>query len=91
MELRNFVRSFITQIFNIFMCFLMMCLSIHLDMKVAPILFAVAVWCGLQDAFWSTARKEGSRRAQFEFWFYHIVRMWIYSLGFLSFAIEYFI
>ena len=82
------VRAFGTQLFSITLCFLMMCLSIKIGMKVTPILFAVSVWCGTQDAFWATVRNEDSRKTQFEFWFYHLTRMWAYSLGFLSFAIE---
>lgn len=56
-----------------------------------PVLFGSSVWLGLQDAFWCTARKDGDRRTQFEFWFYHRARMWVYSISFLVFAIEYII
>ncbi len=91
MDLKHFMRGFGTQLFNISMCFLMMCVSIHLDMKITPVLFGASVWLGLQDAFWSTARKDGDRRTQFEFWFYHLARMWVYSIAFLVFTIEYII
>jgi hypothetical protein len=59
-------------------------------MKLAPILFAISIWCGIQDSFWMTTRKDDdNKKGQFEFWFYHLSRMWSYSLGFLAFAIEY--
>lgn len=90
----KFIRGFGTQLFSILLCFTMLCLSIYLGMVVSPILFAVAIWCGTQDAFWMCAKKDGdgeSRNIQFEFWFYHLSRMWSYSLGFFSFVIEYLI
>lgn len=90
--LRKFIREFITNIFSICLNFGMLLVSIHLDMKATPILFAIAIWLGMQDAFWMCAKDEKcSRKEQFEFWFYHRARFIVYSLGFLAFVIEYII
>lgn len=86
----RFIKGFTTQFFSIFLNLCMLCISIFCAFKVSPILFATAIWLGMQDAFWMTAKKEGdSSKGQFEFWFYHLSRMWVYTLAFLSFVVEY--
>lgn len=90
--LRKFIKGFITNIFSICLNVLMITLSILLHMKATPILFAIAIWLGMQDAFWMCAKDDKcSRKEQFEFWFYHRARFIVYSLGFLAFIIEYII
>lgn len=89
---RRFIKGFVTQLFSISLNFGMLLISILLTMKVTPILFAIAIWLGMQDSFWRTALNDGeeiNKPKQFEFWFYHLARMWVYTLAFLSFIIEY--
>jgi len=91
---RRFIKGFVTQLFSILLNFGMLLTSISIGMKVAPILFAISIWLGMQDSFWRTAIKDGEeevRPKQFEMWFYHLSRMWSYTFGFLVFIIEYII
>ena len=65
-----------------------------INMKISPVLFATAIWLGMQDSFWMTTLKDGEDRKslpQFEMKFYHYSRMWVYTFAFLSFVIEYLI
>lgn len=91
---RRFIKGFVTQLFSISLNFGMMVITILLKMKIATLLFAIAIWLGMQDSFWRSAIKDGQEEVkpkQFEMWFYHLSRMWVYTFAFLSFIIEYMI
>lgn len=91
---RRFIKGFVTQLYSISLNFGMLLISIFINMKISPILFATAIWLGMQDSFWMTTLKDGEDRKslpQFEMKFYHYSRMWVYTFAFLSFVIEYLI